>query len=54
MRTFTRFQVSVGNCGVWGINAEQSVYFRLNTYGDPEDEGTGPKALSHNGQQLIF
>jgi len=34
-------QVSVGHCGVWGINSEQSVYYRLNTYGDPESEGTG-------------
>ena len=34
-------QVSVGECGVWGINAEQQVWFRINTYGDPENEGTG-------------
>jgi len=34
-------QVSVGYCGVWGINSEQSVYLRMNTYGDPESEGTG-------------
>ena len=31
----------MGHCGVWGINADQVVYFRLNTFGDPDDEGTG-------------
>jgi len=34
-------QVSAGNCGVWGINSEQCVYYRLNSYGDPDNEGTG-------------
>ena len=33
--------ISIGNCGVWGINADQVVYYRLNTFGDPDDEGTG-------------
>ena len=31
----------MGACGVWGVNADQVVYFRLNTFGDPDDEGTG-------------
>ena len=26
---------------MWGINVDQVVYFRLNTFGDPDDEGTG-------------
>ena len=26
---------------MWGVNADQVVYFRLNTFGDPDDEGTG-------------
>ena len=33
--------ISIGACGVWGINADQVVYYRLNTFGDPDDEGTG-------------
>lgn len=46
-------QISVGHCGVWGINAEQSVFFRLNTFGDPESEGTG--WLKVEGKfQMIF
>ena len=38
---FVVFKISVGHCGVWGINSEQSVFYRLNTYGDPDNEGTG-------------
>ena len=38
-------QVSAGHCGVWGINADQCVYYRLNSYGDPDNEGTGKHHL---------
>ena len=34
-------QISVGQCGVWGVNSEQQVWFGLNTTGDPDNEGTG-------------
>ncbi len=34
-------QISVGECGVWGVSPEQQVWFRINTYGDPDNEGTG-------------
>jgi len=45
-------QISVGFCGVWGINAEGSVYYRLNTYGDPESEGTGWQKIEGKFQQI--
>ena len=49
-------RISVGHCGVWGINSEQSVFYRLNSYGDPDNEGTGddckifftPEAFANN------
>ncbi len=38
-------QICVGDCGVWGVSPEQQVWFRINSHGDPPDEGTGKKAL---------
>jgi hypothetical protein len=35
------FQISAGFCGVWGVNSDQCVYYRLNTYADKDSEGTG-------------
>ena len=35
-------QVAVSPLGhVWGINSDQCVYYRLNTYADKDTEGTG-------------
>ena len=39
-------QISAGNCGVWGTNSDQQVWFRLNTAGDPDGEGTGKEMSS--------
>ena len=47
-------QVSAGHCGVWGINADQCVYYRLNSYGDPDNEGTGWLKISDGKFQQIF
>ena len=41
-------QISVGHCGVWGINSEQSVFYRLNSYGDPDNEGTGDSCKNNS------
>ena len=40
-----KLKISVGHCGVWGINSEQSVFYRLNSYGDPDNEGTGKQIV---------
>ena len=45
-------QVSAGNCGVWGINSEQCVFYRLNSYGDPDNEGTGWIKIEGKFQQI--
>lgn len=45
-------QVTVGHCGVWGINSDQCVYYRLNTYGDPDNEGTGWIKVEGKFQQI--
>lgn len=45
-------QVSVGNCGVWGINADQCVFYRLNSYGDNDNEGTGWIKVEGKFQQI--
>ena len=47
-------QISAGNCGVWGINADQCVYYRLNSYGDPDNEGTGWLKISDGKFQQIY
>ena len=33
--------VSVGQSGVWGVNANDDIFFRTGTYGDPDSQGTG-------------
>lgn len=45
-------QISVGKCGVWGVNAEQQVYFRVNSFGDPDNEGTGWLRVEGRFQQV--
>ena len=45
-------QVSAGNCGVWGINSDQCVFYRLNSYGDPDNEGTGWIKIEGKFQQI--
>ncbi len=45
-------QVSVGECGVWGVSPEQHVWFRINTYGDPDNEGTGWQRIEGRFQQV--
>ena len=45
-------QISVGKCGVWGVNADQQVWFRLNTVGDPDNEGTGWQRVEGRFQQV--
>ncbi len=39
------FQISAGFCGVWGVNSDQCVYYRLNTYADKDSEGTGKQCF---------
>lgn len=45
-------QISVGKCGVWGVNSDYQVWFRLNTFGDPETDGTGWMRIDGRFQQV--
>ncbi len=45
-------QISIGKCGVWGVSADQQVWFRLNTVGDPDNEGTGWLRVEGRFQQV--
>lgn len=33
--------ISVGNCGVWGVNKDNNIYFKGNTFNDPDNAGAG-------------
>ncbi|XP_071746135.1 uncharacterized protein [Lepeophtheirus salmonis] len=46
-------QLSVSYCGVWGINSNQEVWYRLNTAMDPDNEGTGWVKVDGRFQQIF-
>eukprot|EP00096_Caligus_rogercresseyi_P009950 TRINITY_DN3493_c0_g1_i2.p1 TRINITY_DN3493_c0_g1~~TRINITY_DN3493_c0_g1_i2.p1 ORF type:complete len:659 (-),score=140.46 TRINITY_DN3493_c0_g1_i2:136-2112(-) len=45
-------QISVGYCGVWGLNSNQEVWYRINTATDPDNEGTGWAKVDGRFQQI--
>ena len=45
-------EVSAGNCGVWVVNSNNDIFYRVGTYGDVQTKGSGVNFLTQFEQSI--